>query len=266
MSDEQPTQPGPTRESDEQEPQPREVHATATIDDDKVVVVTPDAMGVADRDPEGKPSQNPADLVEQPAKVMRIGSMIKQLLEEVRNAPLDEKGRARLADVHERSLPSSRTVSRPSSSRSSSASRCRSARTPPRTPSSASPRPSSSAGSRASSTGSRPRSSPSRWRPRPSSSRCVSCLPATPRHPVSRLVRWACPTCPSVRVDRATPATPRAPGSTSRSPSGRTWKLRPPTTVEQGPVSRAAGAGRGPSPARPGSGPWPPARSSASGR
>ena len=56
------------------------------------------------RDPEGKPSQNPADLVEQPAKVMRIGSMIKQLLEEVRNAPLDEKGRARLADVHERSI------------------------------------------------------------------------------------------------------------------------------------------------------------------
>jgi hypothetical protein len=61
-------------------------------------------MGVADRNPEGKPNQNPAELVEQPAKVMRIGSMIKQLLEEVRNAPLDEKGRARLADVHERSL------------------------------------------------------------------------------------------------------------------------------------------------------------------
>lgn len=81
----------------------REVHGTATIDDDKVVVVTPEGMGVAHRE-EGRPSQNPADLVEQPAKVMRIGSMIKQLLEEVRNAPLDEKGRARLADVHERSI------------------------------------------------------------------------------------------------------------------------------------------------------------------
>jgi hypothetical protein len=47
---------------------------------------------------------NPADLVEQPAKVMRIGSMIKQLLEEVRSAPLDEAGRTRLAEIHRRSI------------------------------------------------------------------------------------------------------------------------------------------------------------------
>ena len=82
----------------------REVHGTATVDDDRVVIVTPGGMGVADRTEDGKQSQNPADLVEQPAKVMRIGSMIKQLLEEVRNAPLDDKGRVRLADVHERSI------------------------------------------------------------------------------------------------------------------------------------------------------------------
>ena len=44
------------------------------------------------------------DLVEQPAKVMRIGSMVKQLLDEVRSAPLDEKGRARLAEIHQRSI------------------------------------------------------------------------------------------------------------------------------------------------------------------
>ena len=42
--------------------------------------------------------------MEQPAKVMRIGSMIKQLLEEVRNAPLDEAGRIRLAEIHRRSI------------------------------------------------------------------------------------------------------------------------------------------------------------------
>jgi hypothetical protein len=42
--------------------------------------------------------------VGQPAKVMRIGTMIKQLLEEVRSAPLDDAARARLAEVHERSL------------------------------------------------------------------------------------------------------------------------------------------------------------------
>ena len=40
----------------------------------------------------------------QPAKVMRIGTMIKQLLEEVRAAPLDEAGRARLKEIHARSI------------------------------------------------------------------------------------------------------------------------------------------------------------------
>ena len=94
----------PQGTQDEQADDQREVHGTATVDDDRVVIVTPGGMGVADRTEDGRQSQNPADLVEQPAKVMRIGSMIKQLLEEVRNAPLDEKGRVRLADVHERSI------------------------------------------------------------------------------------------------------------------------------------------------------------------
>ena len=65
-----------------------------------VIVVGPGSMGVAG----GDEDRNPADMVEHPAKVMRIGSMIKQLLEEVRDAPLDEAGRARLAAVHERSM------------------------------------------------------------------------------------------------------------------------------------------------------------------
>jgi hypothetical protein len=43
-------------------------------------------------------------MVEQPAKVMRIGTMIKQLLEEVRAAPLDEAGRDRLRRIHESSI------------------------------------------------------------------------------------------------------------------------------------------------------------------
>jgi hypothetical protein len=42
--------------------------------------------------------------VTSPAKVMRIGSMVKQLLEEVRSAPLDEASRERLAEIYERSL------------------------------------------------------------------------------------------------------------------------------------------------------------------
>jgi hypothetical protein len=45
-----------------------------------------------------------ADLIEQPAKVMRIGSMIKQLLDEVKEAPLDEAARARLREIHARSV------------------------------------------------------------------------------------------------------------------------------------------------------------------
>jgi hypothetical protein len=42
--------------------------------------------------------------VTEPGKVMRIGSMVKQLLEEVRQAPLDEASRERLAEIYERSI------------------------------------------------------------------------------------------------------------------------------------------------------------------
>ncbi|WP_110207695.1 bacterial proteasome activator family protein [Nocardioides daejeonensis] len=44
------------------------------------------------------------DLVEQPAKVMRIGSMIRQLLEEVKSAPLDDASRNRLKEIHQASI------------------------------------------------------------------------------------------------------------------------------------------------------------------
>lgn len=45
-----------------------------------------------------------SDMVEQPAKVMRIGTMIKQLLEEVRAAPLDDASRTRLKNIHQSSI------------------------------------------------------------------------------------------------------------------------------------------------------------------
>ncbi len=83
-------------------------------DGTRYVVVTQDGMGVSQPAQgrradggadDGSPDEsNPAELVEQPAKVMRIGSMIKQLLEEVRSAPLDDAGRRRLADIHGRSI------------------------------------------------------------------------------------------------------------------------------------------------------------------
>ena len=47
---------------------------------------------------------NLQDLVDEPAKVMRIGTMIKQLLDEVKSAPLDDAARGRLAAIHERSI------------------------------------------------------------------------------------------------------------------------------------------------------------------
>ena len=85
----------------------------------RVVVIGPDGqpVGYADvplgRDANddngdgtggGGASANPADAIGEPAKVMRIGTMIKQLLEEVRAAPLDDASRARLRAIHERSI------------------------------------------------------------------------------------------------------------------------------------------------------------------
>ena len=68
----------------------------------QIVIVGPDGQPIATADESNEPSV--ADLIEQPAKVMRVGSMIKQLLEEVRSAPLDEASRARLRDIHTRSI------------------------------------------------------------------------------------------------------------------------------------------------------------------
>jgi Bacterial proteasome activator len=76
--------------------------------DGRAYVVTPQAMAV-----EGPPSaeveddsgsRSVTDMVEQPAKVMRIGNMIRQLLEEVKSAPLDDASRQRLRRIHTASI------------------------------------------------------------------------------------------------------------------------------------------------------------------
>src|SRR4029453_18767212 len=74
-------------------------------EDGSVIVVGPDGrpMGTIEADGSVSPEE-PGNLIEQPAKVMRIGSMIKQLLEEVRAAPLDEASRQRLREIHHRSI------------------------------------------------------------------------------------------------------------------------------------------------------------------
>jgi hypothetical protein len=87
--------------------------------DAQIVVVGPDGSPLSgvvaiDSDGDGQPDtvmgpddvseSDLTDLVSQPAKVMRIGSMIKQLLDEVKESPLDEASRARLRDIHRRSI------------------------------------------------------------------------------------------------------------------------------------------------------------------
>jgi len=52
---------------------------------------------------EEQPDEN-TDFISQPAKVMRIGSMVKTLLDEARSAPLDEAGRVRLKEIYETSI------------------------------------------------------------------------------------------------------------------------------------------------------------------
>jgi hypothetical protein len=70
-----------------------------------VLVVGPDGRPLGTMSAgEDDGAEDPSKLIEQPAKVMRIGSMIKQLLEEVRAAPLDEAGRQRLKEIHRRSI------------------------------------------------------------------------------------------------------------------------------------------------------------------
>jgi hypothetical protein len=69
----------------------------------RVVVVGPDGVAV-ETDASASRERPVTEMVEQPAKVMRVGSMIRQLLEEVRAAPLDEKSRARLKEIHQSSI------------------------------------------------------------------------------------------------------------------------------------------------------------------
>ena len=70
----------------------------------QILVVGQDGMALGGGGDEDSRETPVTEQVEQPAKVMRIGSMIKQLLEEVRAAPLDEASRARLKEIHASSV------------------------------------------------------------------------------------------------------------------------------------------------------------------
>src|SRR5689334_13931989 len=69
-----------------------------------VVIVGPNGVPLGEGEAEDDGQRPVTEMVEQPAKVMRIGSMIRQLLEEVKAAPLDEASRVRLKEIHTSSI------------------------------------------------------------------------------------------------------------------------------------------------------------------
>ncbi|GIN05284.1 peptidyl-prolyl cis-trans isomerase [Planomonospora venezuelensis] len=106
--------------TEQQQPEPTGGPSGQGADEDQVVVLGPDGQPIgtipasalpamtqvagAGDDEDGDGERHITELVEQPAKVMRIGSMIRQLLEEVKAAPLDEASRNRLKDIHAASI------------------------------------------------------------------------------------------------------------------------------------------------------------------
>ena len=67
------------------------------------VPIEPEILSAAD-DTKGDSAERVDESIEQPAKVMRVGTMMKQLLDEVRAATLDEASRDRLKEIYETSV------------------------------------------------------------------------------------------------------------------------------------------------------------------
>ena len=67
------------------------------------ILSAPQPAVIVTSEPE-PPEEEATESVASPAKVLRIGSMTKELLEEVRRAPLDDAGRLRLREIYETSV------------------------------------------------------------------------------------------------------------------------------------------------------------------
>jgi hypothetical protein len=119
MTSEQSAPDNPADETATAAPSSAEAEGGQTTGEDQIVVVGPDGQPVGtipasalpgliegsdDGDDDEDGERHITELVEQPAKVMRIGSMIRQLLEEVKAAPLDEASRQRLKEIHAASI------------------------------------------------------------------------------------------------------------------------------------------------------------------
>jgi len=80
---------------------PRVEHGASTVD--LASTTTQPATGEDGRsapDDEHRPAERPAEAIQEPAKITRLGVMTRTLLEEVRSAPLDEASRGRLGEIH----------------------------------------------------------------------------------------------------------------------------------------------------------------------
>ena len=73
-------------------------------DTDTTADTDPPVVLVDDAGPDNADGTRPGETIESPAKVLRIGAMTKELLEEVRRSPMDEAGRSRLRDIYETSV------------------------------------------------------------------------------------------------------------------------------------------------------------------
>ena len=97
-----------TTDSTAGDDQPEMQGVAGATDDGRVYVVTPQAMAV-ERPPReevvtDEEPKSVTDMVEEPAKVMRIGNMIRQLLAEAKSAPLDDPSRQRLRAIYQTSI------------------------------------------------------------------------------------------------------------------------------------------------------------------
>ena len=79
-----------------------DAEATATPPPDGPSAILPEVLDAPTAPTEDEDSAQ--ELVTRPTKLIRIAAMVRSLLDEARRAPLDEEGRRRLREIHERSV------------------------------------------------------------------------------------------------------------------------------------------------------------------
>src|SRR4051812_6344087 len=95
MSDE----PSPQAEQSQRSPEPPAVLQAVPVDPDEHPA-----------EPASEAGGGQKDAITEPGKLLRIAAMVRELLEETRGAPLDERGRTRLRQIYERSVDELRAV------------------------------------------------------------------------------------------------------------------------------------------------------------